>query len=39
MHDPVPVVPGRDLLGIGFRHPAAEIHIQADGRAVVCPGE
>jgi hypothetical protein len=34
--DPVPVVPGRLL---GFRHPTTEIHIQPDGKAVVCPGE
>ena len=34
--DPVPVVPGRLL---GFRHVATEIHIQPDGKAVICPGE
>ncbi|KAN0118544.1 Alpha/Beta hydrolase fold [Russula decolorans] len=33
--DPVPVVPGRLL---GFRHVATEIHIQPDGKAVICPG-
>lgn len=34
--DPVPVVPGRLL---GFQHVATEVHIQADGQAVICPGE
>jgi hypothetical protein len=34
--DPVPVVPGRLM---GFRHPATEIHIEADGQAVICPGK
>jgi hypothetical protein len=34
--DPVPVVPGRLM---GFQHPATEIHIEADGKAVICPGE
>ncbi|KAF8469384.1 alpha/beta-hydrolase [Russula ochroleuca] len=34
--DPVPVVPGRLL---GFRHPATEIHIQPDGKAVICPDD
>jgi Lipase (class 3) len=36
--DPVPVIPGR-LFGFGFQHPATEIHIQPDGKAVICPGE
>lgn len=35
-YDIVPVVPGRLL---GFQHVATEIHIQADGQAVICPGE
>jgi len=34
--DPVPVIPGRRL---GFRHVGKEIHIQRDGRAVICNGE
>ena len=34
--DPVPVVPGRLM---GFQHPATEIHIEEDGKAVICPGE
>ncbi len=38
MLDPVPIVPGR-FGGLGFRHPSGEIHIQADGSVVVCPGE
>ncbi|KAF8489257.1 Alpha/Beta hydrolase protein [Russula emetica] len=33
--DPVPVVPGRLL---GFQHVATEIHIQPDGKTVICPG-
>ena len=36
--DPVPVIPGR-LFGLGFQHPATEIHIQPDGKAVICPGK
>ena len=36
MRDPVPTIPGRFL---GYRHPSGEIHIQADGSAVVCPGK
>jgi len=35
MLDPVTIIPGR---GLGFRHPSGEIHIQSDGRFVVCPG-
>ena len=36
MLDPVPIIPGQFL---GYRHPSGEIHLQADGSAVVCPGE
>ncbi|KAF8469382.1 Alpha/Beta hydrolase protein [Russula ochroleuca] len=36
--DPVPVIPGR-VHGFGFRHPATEIHIQPDGKAVICPDD
>ena len=36
MRDLVPTIPGRFL---GYRHPGGEIHLQADGSAVVCPGE
>lgn len=36
MRDPVPTIPGRFL---GYRHPSGEIHLQADGSAVVCPGK
>jgi len=35
MYDPVPVVPGRDHFH--YRHPKGEIHLQADGSAVICP--
>jgi hypothetical protein len=38
MKDPIPTVPGRDLLGFKFKHPAMEIHLEADGSAIVCPG-
>jgi hypothetical protein len=37
MYDPVPVVPGRDHFH--YRHPKGEIHLQADGSAVICPSE
>ena len=36
MRDPVPIVPDRLL---GYKHPSGEIHLQADGKVVVCPGE
>jgi len=35
IRDPVPIVPDRLL---GYKHPSGEIHLQADGRVVVCPG-
>jgi hypothetical protein len=34
--DPVPTIPG---IGLGYSHPGGEIHIEEDGRIVVCPGE
>lgn len=39
--DPVPVLPGRGFIFglLEFRHVATEIHIQLDGKAVICPGE
>ena len=40
MLDPVPIVPGRDFILLHhYRHPSGEIHLEADGSALVCPGE
>jgi hypothetical protein len=38
MRDFVPILPGI-FRGHGYSHPSGEIHIEADGSAVVCPGE
>jgi len=42
-HDPVPIVPLRDFLGLQYQQPSNEVHIQSENGAiattVACPGQ